>query len=48
MKKDPNYQAEAEKYDNPIPSREFILQTIRDHKTPMSRADIFDRTSDSR
>ena len=40
MKKDPNYQEEAEKYDNPIPSREFILQTIRDHKTPMSRADI--------
>ncbi|KGQ69632.1 exoribonuclease R [Chelonobacter oris] len=40
MSKDPHYQAEAEKYENPIPSREFILQTIREHKTPMSRQDI--------
>ena len=26
---DPNYQQELEKYENPVPSREFILQTIR-------------------
>ena len=26
---DPNYQAELEKYENPVPSREFILKTIR-------------------
>ncbi len=24
--KDPNYAREAEKYNNPIPSREFILE----------------------
>ncbi|MGR6979951.1 ribonuclease R [Testudinibacter sp. P27/CKL/0425] len=40
MHNDPNYQAEAEKYENPIPSREFILQTIREHNAPMSRQDI--------
>lgn len=40
MSKDPNYQAELEKYENPIPSREFILQTIREHNAPMKRQDI--------
>lgn len=25
---DPNYQEELAKYENPIPSREFILDTI--------------------
>lgn len=34
---DPNYQQEREKYANPIPSREFILQTIRHFDAPMSR-----------
>ncbi|QIW14907.1 ribonuclease R [Pasteurellaceae bacterium RH1A] len=34
---DPNYQQEAEKYENPVPSRDFILQTIRDFDAPMSR-----------
>ncbi|WP_077064993.1 ribonuclease R [Mannheimia massilioguelmaensis] len=37
---DPNYQQESEKYDNPVPSREFILQTIRQHNAPMSREEI--------
>ena len=37
---DPNYQQELEKYDNPVPSREFILQTIREFDTPMSREDL--------
>ncbi|MDU8923530.1 ribonuclease R [Pasteurellaceae bacterium LIM206] len=37
---DPNYQQEAAKYDNPIPSREFILQTIRRHNAPMSRDEL--------
>ena len=34
---DPNYQQELEKYENPVPSREFILQTIRQFDAPMSR-----------
>ncbi|MBE2895900.1 ribonuclease R [Pasteurellaceae bacterium HPA106] len=40
MPQDPNFAQEAEKYDNPIASREFILQTIRDHNAPMSRSDL--------
>ena len=39
--KDPNYVKELAKYDNPIPSREFILQIIRDQNSPMSREEIF-------
>ncbi|TCP91154.1 RNAse R [Cricetibacter osteomyelitidis] len=38
--KDPNYQQELEKYENPIPSREFILKTIRKHNAPMSKEEI--------
>ena len=34
---DLNYQQELEKYENPVPSREFILQTIRQFDAPMSR-----------
>lgn len=30
--KDPNYQQEAQKYENPIPSREFILSFITKNK----------------
>ncbi|MCK3655027.1 exoribonuclease R [Pasteurellaceae bacterium Macca] len=40
MKQDPNYQQEKEKYENPVPSREFILQTIRDYDAPMSREEL--------
>ena len=29
---DPNYQQELEKYENPVPSREFILQTNLMHQ----------------
>ena len=39
--KDPNYAKELAKYDNPIPSREFILQIIREQNSPMSREEIF-------
>lgn len=38
---DPNYAKELAKYDNPIPSREFILQTIRTHNAPMTKEEIF-------
>ncbi|WP_439287358.1 ribonuclease R [Lonepinella sp. BR2357] len=37
---DPNRQQEQEKYDNPIPSRDFIIQIIREHNAPMSREEI--------
>ena len=38
---DPNYAKELAKYDNPIPSREFILQTIRTHNAPMTKEEVF-------
>ena len=38
---DPNYVKELAKYDNPIPSREFILQIIRTHNAPMTKEEIF-------
>ena len=37
---DPYYQQEVEKYDNPIPSREFILNVIRENNAPMNREEI--------
>ncbi|MDG2959286.1 ribonuclease R [Bisgaard Taxon 10/6] len=37
---DPNYQKEQAKYDNPIPSREFILQIIREQNRPVSREEL--------
>ena len=37
---DPNYQAEAEKYENPIPSREFILAVIRQFNAPISKEEL--------
>ncbi|WP_178161862.1 ribonuclease R [uncultured Haemophilus sp.] len=39
-KADPNYQKELAKYGNPIPSRDYILQIIRENNTPMSREEI--------
>ena len=38
---DPNYAKELAKYDNPVPSREFILQVIRKQNSPMSKEEIF-------
>lgn len=37
---DPNYQQELKKYENPIPSREFILDIIRQHNAPMSKEEL--------
>jgi hypothetical protein len=31
---DPYAEREAQRYSNPIPSREFILDTVRSHKGP--------------
>jgi len=39
-KADPNYQKELAKYANPIPSRDYILQIIRENNAPMSREEI--------
>ncbi len=38
--KDPFARREAEKYENPIPSRELILQLIKDAGKPLNRARI--------
>jgi ribonuclease R len=38
--KDPYAQREAEKYENPIPSRELILQLIEQAGKPLARKDI--------
>ncbi|WP_375057063.1 ribonuclease R [Zobellella sp. DQSA1] len=38
---DPFLQREAEKYENPIPSREFILEHIKARQTPISRDELF-------
>mgnify|MGYP003144565909 CR=1 FL=1 len=37
---DPFEGREAEKYDNPIPSREFILELLKQHKAPVSRKNL--------
>ena len=35
-KRDPHYEREAAKYENPLPSREYILQVLRERGVPMS------------
>ena len=42
-KNDPHSRREAKKYDNPIPSREFIMQMLDSHGEPMDR-DAIGRT----
>jgi ribonuclease R len=42
LKEDPFAEREAEKYPNPIPSRELILAFITDSGRPMGRAEISD------
>ncbi len=37
---DPEAKAEAERYDNPIPSRTLILETITQAQAPQSHADL--------
>jgi ribonuclease R len=39
---DPHRQREAKKYDNPIPSREFILETLTQHAAPMAFQEVVD------
>ncbi|ASG68563.1 ribonuclease R [Francisella halioticida] len=40
IQNDPNRDTEAQKYDNPIPSREVILNYIKDTKLPVSIENI--------
>jgi ribonuclease R len=35
-KRDPHYEREAAKYENPLPSREYILQVLRERGVPLS------------
>ncbi|KKM80095.1 hypothetical protein LCGC14_1343390, partial [marine sediment metagenome] len=37
---DPHSQREAENYENPIPSREFILEILKQNDRPLSRRAI--------
>jgi len=41
--KDPFYKRESEKYADPIPSREFIMEILDDYGRPMSRNQLFDK-----
>ncbi|WP_340616036.1 ribonuclease R [Xenorhabdus entomophaga] len=40
MSKDPFQEREAEKYESPIPSREYILDIISKHTIPVSRQEL--------
>jgi len=40
MIQDPHIKREQEKYDNPIPSREYILEYLRSQKSPLTREHI--------
>ena len=39
-KKDPDAAAEAEKYENPVPSREYILQFMQERGAPVGHAQL--------
>jgi ribonuclease R len=41
--KDPFYKRESEKYADPIPSREFIMEVLNEYGRPMSRNQLFDK-----
>ena len=41
--KDPFYKRESEKYADPIPSREFIMEILNEYGRPMSRNQLFDK-----
>lgn len=40
MIKDPHFKREQENYQNPIPSREYILELLRSEKSPLNREQI--------
>ncbi|GAB3026460.1 ribonuclease R [Bowmanella dokdonensis] len=40
MQDDPYYQREKEKYENPVASREYLLQILKEKNTPLSLLEI--------
>ena len=42
IQNDPFKDREAEKYENPIPSREFILEFFQKAEAPLNRNDLFE------
>ncbi|MBY6187648.1 ribonuclease R [Marinobacter hydrocarbonoclasticus] len=40
MSQDPHFHREAEKYANPIPSREFLIERMRQHTGPVAREEL--------
>lgn len=40
MSKDPHFEREKSKYDNPVASREYLLETLKKYGKPMSFMDI--------
>ena len=41
-KRDPHYEREAGKYDNPLPSREYVLSTLAERGVPLSFESLAD------
>jgi len=39
---DPFFERESQKYDFPLPSREFVIQILADHGVPLRFADLAD------
>ncbi|MDN4503966.1 ribonuclease R [Alteromonadaceae bacterium BrNp21-10] len=39
---DPNFNREKEKYENPVASREYLLQLLVDHKRPLSLMEFWE------
>jgi len=37
---DPHFEREAQKYDNPIPSREYILELLQKRSSPATKAEL--------
>jgi ribonuclease R len=42
FKEDPHHSREARKYQNPIPSREFIMESLAEHGAPMDLQSVAD------
>ncbi|QSX34083.1 ribonuclease R [Shewanella avicenniae] len=40
MTKDPHFEREQDKYENPIPSREYILEYLQSQQSPLNRDSI--------
>ncbi len=38
--KDPAFEREQQRYDSPVPSRQFILETLTEHGRPMNRQSL--------